>query len=111
MDLINSTFRRICEIASMCGLTIKELSSGEVDVHLINDNSSFWNSWKWENKEQFLVGDQYDMSLFRFIVDECIPYYSFLSHKRYANFIDLCKMLKGCRCIEELALNMDLMGI
>ena len=34
-----------------------------------------------------------------------------LNYKYHANFIDLCKTLKSCECIEELAIKMDLMGI
>jgi hypothetical protein len=111
MNFIESTFRRICEIASMSGLVIKESPSGGVHVRIIKDDRSHWNSWEWENKEQFLIGDQYYLSLFRFVVDEYIPFYSSLSHKRYANFINLCETLKRCESIEELVLKMDLMGI
>jgi hypothetical protein len=111
LNLIDSTFRRICEIASMCGLVIKELPNGGVYFRIIKDDRSYWNLWKWENKNQFLLGDQYYLSLFKFIVNEYLPFYSPLSHKRYASFINLCKILKDCECIEEIVLKMDLMGI
>ena len=111
MNLIDTTFKRICEIAGMCGLVIKELPSGGVHVHIIKNDRTHWNPWEWENKEQFLVGDQYYLSLFRFVIDEYIPFYSPLSHKRYASFINLCKTLKRCESIEELVLKLDLMGI
>jgi hypothetical protein len=112
LNLIDSTFRRICEIANMSNITIKELPSGCISFCATGeDNAIRWSSWEWENKEQFLLGNKYDMSLFKFVVDEYIPYYSFFNHKRYTNFIDLCKTLKGCECIEELNIKMDLMGI
>jgi hypothetical protein len=115
LNLIDSTFRRICEIANMYEFMIKELPSGGVDVclfkdGLIKDDVFIWRSWK--NKEQFLVGNQFDMSLFKFIYDAYRLYeYEFLRYECYANFINLCKILKSCECIEELTINMDLMGI
>jgi hypothetical protein len=112
LNLIDPVFRRICEIANMSGIMIKERPSGCISFCAIGeDNAIRWSSWEWENKEQFLVGDQYYLSLFRFVVDEYIPFYSSLSHKRYANFINLCETLKRCESIEELVLKMDLMGI
>lgn len=107
MNFIDSTFRRICEIASMSGLVIKELPSGGVHVRVINDDG--WNSWEWENKEQFLISDSDDVSLFLFIANEyqC----SYLKDKINLNFINLCKTVKSCESIEELTIKMDLMGI
>lgn len=113
LNLINLTFRRICEIANMSGLVIKELQSGGVYIRLIKDDSFNWNSWEWENKEQFLIGNGDDNidneSLFLFIYNEhqC----SYLKDKINLSFINLCKTLKGCESIEELAIKMDLMGI
>jgi hypothetical protein len=112
LNLIDLVFERICRIANMSGITIKELPSGCISFcATVKDNAITWSSWEWENKEQFLLGNQYDMSLFRFVVDEYIPYYSRFNHKRYTNFIDLCKTLKSCECIEEIIIKMDLMGI
>lgn len=112
LNLIDLVFKRICNFANTFKITIKELPSGCISFCATGeDNAIRWSSWEWENKEQFLLGDQYNMSLFKFVVDEYIPYYSFFNHKRYANFIDLCKILKGCECIEEFAIKMDIMGI
>lgn len=107
MNLIDSTFRRICEIASMCGLVIKELPNGGVFVRVINDDG--WNSWEWENKKQFLISNDNDISLFLFIANEyqC----SYLKGKINLSFIKLCETLKSCESIEELILKMNLMGI
>ena len=112
MNLIDLVFKRICRIANMSGLVIKELQSGCISFCAVGEDGAIrWSSCEWENKEQFLLGDQYYLSLFKFIVDEYIPYYSFFNHKRYVRFIDLCKILKDCECIEEIGLKMDLMGI
>jgi hypothetical protein len=107
LQLLNLTFKRICEIASMCGLVIRELPSGEINVRLIKDDN--WNSWKWKNKEQFLIGNGDDASLFLFICNEyqC----SYLKDKINLRFIDLCEILKSCESIEELMIKMDLIGI
>ena len=109
LNLIDSIFRRICEIASMCGLVIKELPSGGVYVRIIKDDISLWNSWEWENKEQFLISDDNDTSLFSFLTNE--DQGSYLKDKINLSFINLCKTLNDCECIEELVLKMDLMGI
>ena len=112
MNLIDLVFERICRIANTSGITIKELQNGCISFcATCEDGAIRWSSWEWENKEQFLLGNKYDMSLFKFVVDEYIPYYSFFNHKRYVSFIDLCKILKSCECIEEIIIKMDLMGI
>ena len=96
----------------MSKITIKELPSGGISFCAASEDGVIrWSSWEWENKEQFLLGNQYDMSLFKFVVDEYIPYYSFFNHKCYASFINLCKTLKDCESIEELTIKMDLVGI
>lgn len=112
LNLIDSTFRRICKIASMSGLVIKELPSGGVYVRIIKDDISHWNSWEWKNKEQFLIsnGDDIDdESLFLFLAneDQC----SYLKDKINLSFINLCEILKSCESIEELSIKMDLIGI
>jgi hypothetical protein len=107
LNLIDSTFRCICEIASMSGLVIKELPSGGVFVRVINDDG--WNSWEWENKKQFLISNDNGISLFLFIANEY--QYSYLKDKINLNFINLCKILKSCESIEELSIKMDLLGI
>ena len=111
MNLIDSAFKRICEIASMCGLVIKELPSGGVHVRIIKDDMSFWNPWEWENKEQFLISDDNDISLFLFLTNLYLYQSSFLKSKINLSFINLCETLKRCESIEELVLKLDLLGI
>jgi hypothetical protein len=93
----------------MCGLVIKELPSGGVHVRIIKDDMSFWNPWEWENKEQFLISDDNDVSLFLVLTN--VYQNSYLKDKINLSFINLCKTLNDCKCIEELALKMDLIGI
>jgi spermidine synthase len=110
MNLIDSTFRRICEIASMSKITIKELPSGCISFCVTGeDNAIRWSSWEWENKEQFLISDDNDVSLFLFLAN--VDQSSYFKDKINLSFINLCETLKDCKCIEELALKMDLMGI
>jgi hypothetical protein len=109
LNLIDSIFRRIYEIASMSGLVIKELPSGGVRVRIIKDGKTHLNPWEWENKEQFLISDDNDVSLFLFLTN--VYQSSYLKDKINLSFINLCETLKGCECIEELALKMDLIGI
>ena len=109
LNLIDSTFRRICEIASMCGLVIKELPSGGVYVRIIKDDRTHLNPWEWENKEQFLISDDDEVSLFLFLTN--VYQSSYLKGKINLSFIDLCKTLKSCECIEEIVIKMDLVGI
>jgi hypothetical protein len=109
LNLINSTFRRIYEIASMSGLVIKELPSGGVHVRIIKNDITHLNPWEWENKEQFLISDDNEVSLFLFLTN--VYQSSYLKDKINLNFINLCKTLKGCESIEELIIKMDLMGI
>ena len=109
LNLINLTFRRICEIASMCGLVIKELPSGGVYVRIIKNDRTHLNPWEWENKEQFLISDDNKVSLFLFLTN--VYQSSYLKGKINLSFINLCETLKRCESIEELAIKMDLIGI
>lgn len=109
LNLIESTFKRICEIASMCGLVIKELPSGGVHVRIIKNGRTHLNPWEWENKEQFLISDNNDVSLFLFLTN--VYQKPYLKDKINLSFINLCKTLNDCKCIEELAIKMDLIGI
>jgi hypothetical protein len=109
MNLIDLVFERICEIASMCGLVIKESPSGGVHVRIIKNDRTHLNPWEWENKEQFLISDDNEVSLFLFLTN--VYQSSYLKDKINLNFINLCKILKSCESIEELSIKMDLMGI
>ena len=118
MNLIDIAFKRVCDFAETHGFKVEQSLNGNILFHMFNENGSKWNTWSYKNKSEFLIGDKFVMSLFSCIVYNYeYSYYSYLihnsrlKHKNILSFIESCKILKDCICIEELTIKMDLMGI
>lgn len=115
LNLIDLVFERVSNFVEICThgiFKIEQSFSGKISFRAFNEDGTCWYSLRWRNKEEFLIDSQFDKSLFTFSIHEYEQSdYSCLRHERYVRFVNTCKILKGCECIEELALKMDLMGI
>ena len=115
LNLIDLVFERVSNFIEICTygrLKIDQAFSGKISFRIFNKDGTCWYSLRWKNKEEFLVDSQFDRSLFTFSIHEYENSdHSYLRHERYVRFVNMCKTLKGCESIEELALKMDLMGI
>jgi hypothetical protein len=124
-QLLNSTFKRICVFVEKSGFKIRNVE-GCVAFYFYPDAKLSYYTWIWKNKKELMLGrriNDYEIesSLFSLLISR----YEYL--KRYnikntepvsepisetaSNFIDVCRVLKSCNFIEELAIKMDLMGI
>jgi hypothetical protein len=95
------------------------------------DTKLFNYTWTWKNKKEMLLGRKIN----DYIINDYILTHSLFSHliARYEyiklyninntepisepisettlDFINACRSLKDCSCLEELVIKMDLMGI
>jgi hypothetical protein len=125
LQLLNSTFKRICAFVEKSGFEIRNTEFG-VAFYLEPNAELAYYTWLWKNKKELLIGcsiNDYDIdsSLFSNIINRFgfIKQYNINSpepvsepiSETTSNFIDVCRFLNGCHSIEEIALKMDLMRI
>ena len=125
LQLLNSTFKRICVIVEKCGFKIRNTEYG-IAFYFYPDIKIFNYVWTWANKKELLLGSNINghshvYSLFSSIIAR---YEYFKTYKiknseplsepvseNMLNFINVCRFLNGCDSIEEVALKIDLIGI
>lgn len=130
LQLLNSTFKRICDFTEKCGFKIRDNEIG-VAFYFYPNLKLFNYDWLWKNKKDMLLGgriNDYDIesSLFSVIISRYEYFKKFnikntepllepLSAQHISEntskFIDMCRYLKDCSCLEELVIKMDLLGI
>ena len=118
MNLIDLTFKRVCDFFKINDFTII-LEDNNIYLYVFyNSNDKHNWLWRFNSKERFLLHNKIirDVSVFDVSVFEYISYKEsyikyILKHKEIYTFIDICKELKDCSCLEELIIKIDLMGI
>jgi hypothetical protein len=124
-QLLNSTFKRICDFTEKCGFKIRNTEYG-IAFYFYPDSKLLNYTWMWKNKKEMLLGrriNDYDIesSLFSLSISR---YKYFKRHniknseplsepisENTSKFIDICRFLAECSSVEEVALKMDLIGI
>jgi hypothetical protein len=126
LQLLNSTFKRICAFVEKSGFKIRNIEYG-IAFYFYPDSKLLNYTWIWKNKKEMLLGrrindyDDIESSLFSLSISR---YNYFKRHniknseplsepisKNTLNFINVCSFLKSCDSVEELAIKMDLMGV
>jgi hypothetical protein len=121
-QLLNSTFKRICDFTEKCGFKIQKEKT--IIEFYFNPNAKKYNyDWMWRNRKELLLGCKKFgiLSLFTNII---VRYEYFKKYnikntepisepisENTSNFIDVCRFLNGCHSVEEVAFKMDLIGI
>ena len=118
LNLIDSTFKRVCDFLKANDFTIL-LDDNTIYLYVFYNPNDIHNwLWRFNSKERFLLSKNIkdfpafgDISVFKYILlkESYIKY--ILKHKEIYTFINVCKVLKDCSCLEELIVKMDLMGI
>lgn len=118
LNLIESTFKRICDFFKANDFTIL-LEDNIIYLYIFYNPNDIHNwLWRFNSKERFLLSKNIkdfpvfgDISVFEYIsIKESYIRYA-LKHIEDYTFIDICKVLKDCSSLEELMIKMDLMGI
>ena len=119
-QLLNSTFKRVSNFIEAHNFKLRRLSNGDYAFYLNHPDSKLhYYDWAWINKKELLFGNNNDnvYSLFD-LVCRRKKYYDSLNIKpkeffseNELKFIDICRCLKDCSCLEELVIKMDLVGI
>ena len=125
LNLLNSTFKRVCIFIEKSGFKIRNLGYG-FTFYFHPDAKVFNYIWMWKNKKDLMLGrriNNYDIetSLFSLLIKryEYIKRYNINNpepvsepiSENTSDFINTCRYLEYCDSIEELALKMDLIGI
>ena len=119
MNLIDLTFKRVCDFLKANDFTIL-LENNKIYLYVLyNSNDMHDWLWRFNSKKIFLLLNKdirdvsvLDISVFEYISrKESYIKYILKHNKEIYTFIDICKVLKDCSCLEELIIKMDLMGI
>lgn len=117
--LLNSTFKRVSNFIEAHNFKLRRLSNGDYAFYVNPDSELYNYDWAWINKKELLLGNDNKnvYSLFDLMCRRK-NYYDSLNNKpkeffskNELKFVDICRCLKDCSCLEELAIRMDLMGI
>lgn len=118
LNLIDSTFKRVCDFLKANYFTIL-LEDNMIYLYVFYTPYDMHNwLWRFNSKEGFLLSKNIkdfpgfgNVSVFEYIsIKESYIRYV-LKHKEIYTFINVCKILKDCSCLEELIIKMDLIGI
>jgi hypothetical protein len=124
-QLLNSTFKRICDFIEKSGFKTRNTSFG-IALYYDKNIKVNYHLWVWVNKKELLLGSNINghshvYSLFssiiaryeyfkKFNIKNAEPLTEPISENTL-NFINVCRFLNDCNSIEELTIKMDLMGI
>lgn len=117
-QLLNSTFKRVSNLIEAHNFKLRRLSNGDYAFYVNSDFKLWKYDWAWVNKKELLLGNDNDnvYSLFDLMcrrknyydsLNKPIEFFS----ENELKFVDICRCLKDCSCLEELVIKMDLMGI
>ena len=118
-QLLNSTFKRVSNLIEAHNFKLHRLPTGDYAFYANSDFKLWKYDWAWVNKKELLLGNDNDnvYSLFDLMCRRK-NYYDSLNIKpikffseNELKFIDICRCLTDCSCLEELVIKMDLMGI
>ena len=125
-QLLNSTFKRISKFIKVHNFKLRRLSNGDYAFYLNHDSKLHNYDWSWKNKKALMLGRKInDYILTHSLFSHLIARYEYLKKYNIKNtepisepisentlyFINVCRCLKDCSCLEELVIKMDLMGI
>jgi hypothetical protein len=125
LKLLNSAFKRICNFVEKGGFKIRNVKGG-VAFYYYPDTKLFNYTWIWKNKKEMLLGRKInDYILTYSLFSRLNARYEYIKRCNINNtepvsepisettldFINACRCLKDCSCLEELVIKMDLMGI
>lgn len=125
-QLLNSTFKRVSIFIESHNFKLRRLSNGDYAFYLNPDSKLHNYAWSWRNKKELMLGRKINDYIFTHsLFLHLIARYEYFKKYNIKNmepisepisenmlkFIDMCRCLKDCSCLEELVIKMDLMGI